>query len=112
MEHIKQLRRDFVEQAIKRGAELSEEISRCDLIISDVMHFLELEKVDAVDMVKAAKIIKETRQIRRVAKIEQDQVHSTLSVLGKNHIEKLEQKKYTYKTKAMDDVCCRRKQKK
>ena len=104
MNDIKKLRMDFINQAKTRRMELNAEVSRCDLIISDAMHFLELERVDAVDMVKAAKIIKEARQNRRRAKIERDQINSTLSVLGKNHIEKLEQKDYTYKTKAINAV--------
>ena len=51
MADIKELERSFLTQMKTRKEELSSEISRYDMAISDIMHYLENEKCDAIALV-------------------------------------------------------------
>ena len=105
MADVKELERSFITQMKARKEELSFEISRCDLAITDIMHYLENEKCDAIALVKASKKLKEIRQKRRVVKIEREQVLCLLRSISSSNIAKYEKRtSYTYRTNVMDDI--------
>lgn len=105
MADIKELERSFLTQMKTRKEELSSEISRYDMAISDIMHYLENEKCDAIALVKASKKLKEIRQKRRVVKVEREQVLCLLRTISTSNIEKYEHRtKYKYRTNIMDDI--------
>ena len=105
MADIKELERSFLTQMKTRKEELSSEISRYDMAISDIMHYLENEKCDAIALVKASKKLKEIRQKRRIVKVEREQVLCLLRTISTSNIEKYEKRaKYTYRTNVMDDI--------
>lgn len=105
MNDIKKLKQEFLHQANLRSQELVQELSECDLAISDALHYLENEKCDAVSMVKTAKLLKELRHKRRKIKVEQDQTLCLFNTMRNKNIVRFEQKtKYTYRTNIMDDI--------
>jgi threonine aldolase len=105
MDNIKDLRKTFLQSARLRQKELTNELSQCDLALSDAMHFLENENCDAVAMVKTAKRIKELRMKRRKIKVEWEQANILYQSVKDKDIVRCEQKTaYTYRTKVMDDI--------
>ena len=105
MNNIKDLRKDFLKQARLRQHELTNELSQCDLAISDIMHALENENCDAIMMVKAAKRIKELRKQRRQIKVEWEQANILYCSMKDKDITRVEQRTaYTYRTNVMDDI--------
>ena len=105
MDDIKKLQIDFVNQADLRRKELIQELSQCDLAISDALHYLENEKCDAVGMVKTAKIIKELRHKRRGVKVEYEQTLCLLNTIKAKKLTRFEANPgYTYRTNVMDDI--------
>lgn len=105
MADVKELRKGFLKQMGLRKQELTQELSQCDLAISDALHYLENEKCDAVGMVKTAKLIKELRHQRRNIKVEWEQVVCLLSSVRMKNIDRYEQRtNYTYRTNVMDDI--------
>lgn len=105
MEHIKYLKATFLKQAKLRQAELVNELSQCDLALSDAMHFLENENCDAVAMVKTAKRIKELRVKRRKIKVEWEQANILYCSMKDKDITRCEKNPgYRYRTNAMDDI--------
>ena len=105
MNDIKELRNDFLKQMGLRKQELEQELSQCDMAISDTMHYLENENCDAVSMVKTAKLIKELRRKRRGIKVEWDQVVCLLQTMRSKNIVRFEQRTdYTYRTNVMDGI--------
>ena len=100
---FEQLRNEFLKEAKARHRELQLKLSEYDTMLSDAMHFLELEKCDAIAMVKTAKIIKGVRQQRRDVKTEIDKLRSTISSMTEG-VTKFDKKHYTYRTKIMNNV--------
>ena len=100
---FEQLRNEFLKEAKARHRELQLKQSEYDTMLSDAMHFLELEKCDAIAMVKTAKIIKEVRQQRRDVKTEIDKLKSTMDSMTKG-VDKFDKRRYTYRTKIMNGV--------
>ena len=104
MDNIKELHKTFLKQAHMRAKELDSKLSQYDVAITDVMHFLEIEKCDAVAMVKVAKKLKDLRAERRLVKIEKEQVDCLLAAMRAKNLDKFEHKTYTYRTTIMDDL--------
>ena len=105
MADVKELERNFLTQMKMRKDELSLEISKYDMALSDIMHYLENEKCDAITLVRASKKLKEIRQKRRVVKVEREQVLCLLRSISSSNIEKYEKRtKYKYRTDVMDDI--------
>lgn len=105
MDNIKDLRKNFLKQARLRQMELNNELSQCDLAISDIMHALENETCDAIIMVKAAKRIKELRKQQRQIKVEWEQANILYCSMKDKDIARVEQRTaYTYRTNVMDDI--------
>ena len=102
--NIKELRQEFIRQAAIRRNELTAELQKCDLELSDIGHFIEFEKYDAIVMVKVAKKIKAVRGRRRAVKIELEQLQSMTDVVRKKDLEVFENKTYTYRTDIMKDI--------
>lgn len=104
MNNIKNLKQTFLNQAHIRAKELNEKVSEYDLAITDLMHFLELEKCDAVAMVKVAKKLKDLRAERRLVKIEKEQTDCLITTMRNKNLDRFEHKTYTYRTTIMDDL--------
>ena len=103
MKTFEQMRKGFLKESDDRLKELQAEVSKYDLELQDALHFLENEQCDAVAMVQTAKKIKEIRMKRRSVKIELDKLHSIRHSMTIG-ITKFDQKTYTYKTKAMQEI--------
>ena len=101
---VNETHKKIIAQAKSRQTELMSELSRCDLMTTDVEHYLELEKCDAVDMVLIAQKLKEIRQHRRQIKIELDQVNCLIQFDGQKDISKYDAKTYKYRTQVMNDI--------
>ena len=105
MDDIKKLQADFLKQVRLRHQELTQELSQCDLAISDALHYLENERCDAVSMVKTAKLIKELRHKRRGIKVKHEQALCLINAVKTKKLTKFEKRTdYTYRTTVMDDI--------
>lgn len=104
MNDIKTLHLNFINQMKAKKQELNCELSRCDLALTDALHYLELEKCDAVTMVRTAKLIKELRQDRRGIKDRMEQIDRLMMKVGNPNVLICSKKIYTYRTQVMNDV--------
>lgn len=102
--NINEAHKQLMAQAKVRRAELVAELSRYDLMTTDVEHYLELEKCDAVDMVLIAQKLKEIRQGRRRIKIELEQINCLIQFAGRKDISEYDATTYKYRTQIMDDI--------
>lgn len=102
--NINEARKQLMAQAQARQTELVAELSKYDLMTTDIEHYLELEKCDAVDMVLIAQKLKEIRQGRRRIKIELDQINCLVQFGGHKEISKYDATTYKYRTQIMDDI--------
>ena len=100
----------FTKEIQKRGAELNAILSKYDLEISDLLHYLENEKCDAVQMVLVAKKLKEIRIKRREVKTEIYQIQALNDRLkNERHLKSVGMHTYKYKTDAVKGISDRRK---
>lgn len=100
---FEQLRNEFLKEAKVRRSELESEQSQYDLMVTDIVHFLENENCDAVTMVKAAKLIKEVARDRRKTKSELERLCSVMDTMTKG-MAKFDKKRYTYRTTVIDNI--------
>lgn len=73
----------FCQEMATRKKELENKLSVLDLQQEDLLHFLELEKLDAAKIAKVAKRIKLIRQERRIVKHELHEVTAVWERLNK-----------------------------
>lgn len=100
---FEQLQNEFLQKAKVRRRELELEQSKYDLMVTDIVHFLENEDCDAIAMVKAAKLIKEVTRDRRKTKSELEKLSSVMDTMTKGMV-KFDQKKYKYRTTVIDNI--------
>lgn len=100
---FEQLQNEFLQKAKVRRRELELEQSKYDLMVTDIVHFLENEDCDAIAMVKAAKLIKEVTRDRRKTKSELEKLSSVMDTMTKG-MAKFDKKRYTYRTTVIDNI--------
>jgi septal ring factor EnvC (AmiA/AmiB activator) len=105
---INESQKKIMAQAKARQEELVAQLSKYDLMTTDIEHYLELEKCDAVDMVLVAQKLKEIRRNRRQTKIELDQVNCLIQFEGRKDIAKYDATTYKYRTQVISDIKKRR----
>lgn len=95
----------FISELLNDRERCRQEHSLVDKQITDILHFLELEKVNAVLLAKANKKLRELTMKRRKIK---DNIADIDRVLGKfknlNIMNEECEPKYTYRTDVIDEI--------
>ncbi len=102
--NVHETRKEALSQLSMRRNTLCQKLSKIDLKITDVMHYLENEKYDAVVMVKLAKQLKDLRKERRVVKVELEQTQALADVIKTKKLDTFAKKDYTYRTDVLKDL--------